>query len=251
MLHPVDQLFLRLKTFNSYPTGVSPIPVRIPGTAFFPGGDGLWLPEGATERPPMPVGKVMVLGHSFDSEAGYRRSLIKAGENLKGPTWRNLLKVLDEAGIPPGHCFFTNFFMGLFAGDKPIGKFPGARDTRFVEWCRAFLVEQIAVQKPKLILALGGFVPDLVGPLAPKLAAWAKHKTLKELDEAKVAVLKNVRLGDNDVTLMALTHPCLRGANVIKRHYHDFTGSAAEHQMLQDALTVFDNHVGRNLQLSG
>ena len=60
-----------------YPKGVVPVPERLPGTAFFPGAAGLWAFDPDAPLPPMPVGGVMVLGHDFYSEAGYRRFLAK------------------------------------------------------------------------------------------------------------------------------------------------------------------------------
>ncbi len=75
----------------------------------------------------MPVGGVMVLGHDFYSEAGFRR-FAKRGESTKGPTWRNLLALLARVGIGPERCFFTNAYMGLRAGSRNTGRFPG-RET--------------------------------------------------------------------------------------------------------------------------
>lgn len=49
---------------DTYPSGAIPVPEAIAGTAFFPGGHGLWMEEGA---PSFPVGGIMVLGHDFHS----------------------------------------------------------------------------------------------------------------------------------------------------------------------------------------
>ncbi len=78
----------------------------------------------------------MVPGHDFYSEAGFRRF---AAKSTKGPTWHNLLALLARVGIEPERCFFTNAYMGLRAGSRNTGRFPGARDPGFVERCRAFL----------------------------------------------------------------------------------------------------------------
>lgn len=61
--HPVDRLFDRLRDISPYPDGVVPIPDPIEGTAFFPGGAGLWGTEPDTPLPPMPIGQVMIPGH--------------------------------------------------------------------------------------------------------------------------------------------------------------------------------------------
>jgi hypothetical protein len=65
-MHPVDRLFQALCEVEPYPPGVCPIPRRIVGPAFFPGGAGLWEAEpGSDSLPPMPIHGIMVLGHDF------------------------------------------------------------------------------------------------------------------------------------------------------------------------------------------
>ena len=66
--HPVEYLFDRLQNI-SYPDGLDLVPAKISGTAFFPGGYGLWREEGRP-LPPMPCGKVMVLGQDFGKKEG-------------------------------------------------------------------------------------------------------------------------------------------------------------------------------------
>ena len=85
----------------------------------------------------------MVIGHNFDSEAGFERAFNHEGENLKVSTWRNLLAFLEQVEISPERCFFTNAYVGLLSGDHAIGPFPGERDDEFVYWCQNFLHEQI------------------------------------------------------------------------------------------------------------
>lgn len=62
------------------------MPERLGGTAFFPGGAGLWDARLGRALPPMPVGGVMVLGHDFYSEAGFRKFAARRGESTRGPT---------------------------------------------------------------------------------------------------------------------------------------------------------------------
>lgn len=157
--HPVERLFALLDQVSPYPAGVIPLWARIGGTAFFPGGSGLWGAVAHQPLPPMPIGGVMVLGHNFDCETGFAYSLAHAGENLNGPTWRTLRGVLERAGIAMEACFFTNAYIGLKAGSKPTGKFPGVRDAAFVRRCQQFLLEQVRIQQPRLLLTLGKEVP--------------------------------------------------------------------------------------------
>lgn len=69
-----------------YPAGVVPVPdVRIKGPAFFPGGSGLYLEGGDTATPrtsTFPIGCVMVVGHNFDSQNGFERSVLRGKEQL-------------------------------------------------------------------------------------------------------------------------------------------------------------------------
>lgn len=241
-MHPAELLWSRHHPPAGYPPGVLEVPIPIPGTSFFPGGYGLWRPDSGQELPAFPVNQVMVLGHDFHSEAGYRESLKRGREAATQPTWRNLLSLLMRVGIAPESCFFTNAYMGLRAGDRATGTFPGATDEAFVQHCVHFLEEQIRTQSPVLILTLGIHVPPLLGRLAAALSPWTEGKGLKHLD--RVGPVKH------DVTfpsapgirptVVALTHPSLRSASVRHRRYTGQVGDDAEMVMLQEAC----RHVG-------
>jgi hypothetical protein len=69
----MQELRRMLKMVNPYPKGMMPIPTAISGTAFFPGGTGLWQTESSRSRATSHR-QVMILGHDFDSEAAYNRS---------------------------------------------------------------------------------------------------------------------------------------------------------------------------------
>jgi uracil-DNA glycosylase len=238
-LHPVEHLFARLEEkFTSYPPGVVRVPKVIPGTAFFPGGYGLWGTEAGEPLPPLPKGGVMVLGHNFDSEAGFANSLKNGGENLKGATWRPLLLLLELVGIPKERCFFTNFYMGLIQGSNPLGEFPGARDADFIRRCQRFLALQMSIVQPKLILTLGKEILKAVAALSPDLKSWAAAESLGMLDQHNNAlVYPSIFAGvPHAVAVVALTHPALRHLNIGRRRYKTFVGNVAEQAMLKDAL---------------
>ena len=237
--HPVEHLFEGLATVEPYPQGVVPVPQKLPGTAFFPGGMGLWHPEPESFPPRMPIGGVMVLGHDFYSEAGFQRFAAIRGESTRGPTWRNLLALLARVGIGPERCFFTNAYMGLRAGSQNTGRFPGARDPGFVERCRSFLGEQIRAQSPRLILTLGSHVPAVLAPLSEDLAPWLKAASLRAIDEAEHPLIPAARFPSApglNVTVAALVHPSIRWASVLRRRYKEFSGDDAEVSILKDAL---------------
>lgn len=230
----LDTLRVSLQSVAPYPKGVLELPKPIQGTAFFPGGDGLYKELGPLI---FPVAGIMVLGHDFHSEDGYKRSFKLGGERLTDPTWRNLLLLLREAQIPLNDCFFTNFYVGLREGTATTGVFPGAKDKAFVARCQSFFLKQVEVQRPKVILTLGGHVPSLIAPLAPQLDVWKGVKKLKDIDAKEAAVVHGVQFWDAlpSVTVAALTHPSLRHANVGRREYQGEHGHRAEMRMLSVA----------------
>lgn len=252
-VHPVDALFMGLdRMVAPYPTGVVPVEGRIPGTAFFPGGRGLWQP--ATDVvPPMPVGGVMVLGHDFHSEVAFRASLEQRTEVPDAPrngykmpaTWIELRKLFAEAGLPLENCFFTNAYMGLRKGSQNIGRFPGASDRGFVDRCRAFFLRQVDVQRPSVIVTLGVSVPRFIAPLSEQLAHWKSARSMKTIDSSG-PFTRDVRFVETGVScsVIALTHPSLRGPNVGRRRYGRWSGHDAEVRMLREAVDVLQNRGG-------
>jgi|APTNR8051073442_1049403.scaffolds.fasta_scaffold04218_8 hypothetical protein len=232
--HPAEQLWAEHAYQGDYPPGVLPVPKTIIGTAFFPGGYGLFLAEPGPGLPRFPFGGVMVLGHDFHSEMNYRRSLERGGEILSQPTWRNILKLLAQAEIPTGDCFFTNFFMGLRQGTQTTGAFPGSKSVPYVEHCRRFLLRQLEVQRPRLVLTLGIHTPHLIARLSPELAPWGVKQGLKHLDASGPVQVEVsfVGLSGFRTTVAALTHPSFRHASVRHRRFDGVVGAEAELKML-------------------
>lgn len=225
-----------------YPEGVVPVPEQIQGTAFFPGGTGLWV-DAAPELPPMPVGGVMVLGHDFHSVAGYQKSLAAGAESLKSPTWSRLLELLDRIPIQRSACFFTNIYMGLREDEKSTGPFPGAKSPEFVTRCRDFLLLQIAMQRPSVMLSLGAHVPQFLAPLSPQLTGWAAPSGFKQWDEAGTAIVSDVSFGvprHQPCTVVALVHPSSRPLHVGRRRWGTLTGDEAEVALVREALGRLD-----------
>ena len=86
------------------------------GTAFFPGGDGLWKFDEID--PMLPIGGVLFLGSDWGDVESYRK-----GEEGKadGATWAGLRKIVKLANIPLNQIFCTNAWPCLRAGGRAIG----------------------------------------------------------------------------------------------------------------------------------
>jgi hypothetical protein len=239
-IHAAEALWRQHGNYVDYPKGVIAVPEPIAGTAFFPGGYGLWNPDATRPLPPFPFRGVMIVGHDFHSEVGYWASQRRKHESLNQPTWRNLLDVLRRAKIDLTQCFFTNFFTGLRAGSRTTGRFPGASDNGFVKDCRSFLLGQIEVQRPSLLITLGTQTPFLMAPLSSQLSDWAERRGLKHLDthEPVRFGVRFLDLEDFAINVVALTHPSLRPACVRHRRYKGLEKDAAELLMLSDAYPV-------------
>ena len=125
----------------------------IPGTAFFPGGSGLW--RGPVARGPMPAlfpdSPVMFVGHNFDSIRAFDKAFLNGGE-ANGEFWRRLSAILAGAALAPEGCFFTNVLMGLKPGSA-TGSMPSVDGYR--EQCALFLQKQIEIVRPSAVVALG------------------------------------------------------------------------------------------------
>lgn len=238
VMHPSEALWAHHHPEAGYPSGVLPVPAPINGLAFFPGGYGLWGANQGRPLPEFPVGGIMVLGHDFHSETGYAESWKLGGERLTLPTWSNLLRLFEAAGVALNRCFFTNLYMGLRAGVATTGAFPGASDPAFVAHCQAFLLEQLRTQRPALVLTLGVHVPPVVGVLSPELAPWAAGQGLKHLDAVGPVQMGVTFRGLEGLrtTAVALIHPSLRHANLRHRRYGGEVGSDAELARLRNGL---------------
>jgi hypothetical protein len=112
----------------------------------------------------------------------------------------------------------------------------------FVTHCGIFLLDQIKVQRPSLILTLGVQVPPAIGMLSPELALWNEGRGLKYLDN--VGPLKSgvtfFGIEGFRTTVAALIHPSLRHASLRHRRYGGAVGAAAELMLLRDGLARAD-----------
>lgn len=231
----ISKLEDKLKDLK-YPNLMTLIKEKIPGRAFFPGGTGLF-----NENDKSLSGKdIMILGQDFDCETNYQKSLEAGEENItKNPTWRNLLSFLEELGISTDRCFFTNAIPGLRKGNVGTGKSPAFKDQEFIKKCRDYFLIQLAVQKPKIIFALGIHVAKFLSETSADLNCWKRIKNFAHVDQANNQVISANFDNGTTSNVILLTHPSFRNSNVYRRTCKDenFKGNAAEVWMVKSVLT--------------
>ncbi len=194
--------------------------LQVNGTAFFPVGRGLWNDHDTT----LSTKKVMVLGQDFGTVADMVGKVLPHGkEDVKGnPTWRNLLSLLERAGIEQEDCFYTNAIMGLRQTGKNTDTPTAFKHPEFMKGCRVFFLEQLKIQRPSLVLVLG-FRPVefLRHGLSSHLSKrWAVAKSITQMlaDESQ-SVARGVQfedIPDFSTNVVVLFHPSLRGVNIAK-----------------------------------
>ncbi len=178
----IQELLDEMQLISSYPPEVGRTEKKvddlIKGTAFFPGGTGLWRGEKPNGPLPeyFPQAPIMFVAHNFGNKAVYERAVKKEGE-AQYFFWQNLLGYLQHADVSPEHCFFTNALMGIKPGPA-TGDMPAANG--YEDQCQRFLRFQIKTISPSHIFALGsaakkqlsaiGFnIPSLLHPSAREL----------------------------------------------------------------------------------
>jgi hypothetical protein len=221
-------LFKNINLVEPYPPMVTAIPKPLTDTAFFPGGDGLWK-ESTSDKVPF----IMVLGQDFSTEKIFGKMQDGLTNDLKLPTWKNMLNLFAEAGISPEDCFFSNVFMGLRQTESIVGPFPGLMDKEFVARSLKFLEFQLSSLKPKIIITLGNSPTKLLSQLSNELGSWQENKAFKNENEG---FKKDVKFPQHTSHCVAIEHPSMRNSNVKRRKYIHYSGHAAEVEMLKAAI---------------
>lgn len=225
-----EKLFEHINLVEPYPDLVTEVTTMIDITAFFPGGKGLWKEEESDVFP-----TILILGQDFSTEKEYMRMMQNKVNDINGSTWRNLRELFKEANVSLIDCFFSNVFMGLRKTESMTGKFPGFKNEDFVSRNIEFLLFQINVIKPKLIITLGKYSAELVSKLSDDLNSWRNYRALRQPD---IGLKKDIKINGNILTCVALEHPSMRRSNVKRRRYKNFVGNEAEVRMLKDALNL-------------
>jgi hypothetical protein len=156
--------------------GVLRLGCEIPNyPSFFPGGRGY---KGRS----FPQAPIMLIGHNFDTEAGFRRSVARGSEDhLKMKTWVNMKEsFLPTARLSEDECFFTNFYLGAIVHPAPKpGEGQKTKNTgtfkctpQYRASCVKALRIQVEVVRPKVVALLGG---NVSGPFAEAFPTYAPH----------------------------------------------------------------------------
>ena len=222
-----------LAKFGSLPDSLDWGHGRIPGTGFFPGGDGLVRP-----RTGMAIPDVLIIGQDFGTLAYFNECIERGEELLSQPTWRGILSRLDDAKIDRQRCLFTNAFVGYRKTGRNDGAFPARTIDDYVDRCQTLIARQIGLLRPRAIVALGRYVPSFLSALSPDLP-WGGAFTFKRIDERRP--LARAMFGEHRATVCALVHPSRGRLNARNRRYVsrdgvEHHGIDAEVAMLRDVV---------------
>jgi uracil-DNA glycosylase family 4 len=228
----IELLKSELEKINSYPPIFTKVQCEISGIGFFPGARGLWS-DGDAKISDKPI---MIIGHDFGAERDYKLSCERGHENLTALTWNNLVKMLSFYGIEKEECFFTNAIMGVRSEGSAIGKSPAFDYPEYLSDCKSFLIKQIEIQKPKLILVLGLHLLGFMATVSAELSAISKIKSYKKLDQERQSSFEGISFLDLEgfkTNVVFLTHPTYRHLNIDNRVFRDFKGAQAELELIK------------------
>lgn len=192
---------------SDYPDGVmEDRSGRIQGPGFFPGSTGIVVGTKV-----LASRRIMVLGQDQDNQKGHDKSEAK-GDELYSKTWTNMTDLFGQAQIDIEDCFFTNFIMGVRVNSKRnTGPSPALAHPAFMVACSAFFIQQLVMQRPKVILCLGMIPFKLLSLVSTGLRLRSIGiDTFKELDARGMNVIQDVRfdsLPEERFLLVPLCHP--------------------------------------------
>jgi hypothetical protein len=211
--------------------------------AFFPVGPGC-------KEAILPKHKIMVLGNNFGSRGDIEKVRKDPTRDTQTPTWRNMCELFSRANIHEECCFFTNAYMGVVSGEKNIGRTPGCQDAVYLKFCQQMFFYQLGVQRPRLIVALGKWVPLFLAKLDQKnLKHWEsggftqRDKAIEGrgavVDSASFGIVDEAgRVSEHKCVVASILHPCQRKLNLGCRSYDGLEKDDAEIKILADALRL-------------
>ena len=227
-MHPeLASLRARVKELDYAGAGMYNATATIPGMGFFPAAWGGADPTSAIQGRP-----IMVLGQDQDNMNGLAQS-VRKGHETYSPSWRNLLVLLENAGIAPEECFFTNFIMGVrWVSDRNTGPSPALAHPTFMRACAALFLEQLHIQQPRVIITLGMIPFQLLSLVSTDLRYRAVGiKEFEAVDARGLHINANVVFDDahrTTTTVVPICHPCQpqNGRRRPFRHTTQYTSEA-------------------------
>ena len=222
--HPVERFWRRLPELlpeDLHPSRLVPVgDERIEGTGF-PGSHGLYAGDSSIDTlPPFPYGGLMLLGHHLQDGETLRNRM--AAERTHGDPdrpattyWERVHAMLDAAHIPRAQVFSTNAHPALPAHPLSEGMLPAEGTEQWRAAAATFLLEQIAVMQPAVIVTLG-----------VAAAGFARRDLGVYLHENKVSAL---RIGDLATSAVAINHPLTSLSDIQRRGEWGVVGEAWRH----------------------
>lgn len=135
------------------------------GMSFFPVGTGLFRTRRGDALPELRPGGAMVVAHNWGSEDDYVNARGDAHYGAYLATNRQIVALLDDAGVDPHRCFFTNAYPCLIRGSSRIGALDIGPADPFDKFAHHFFLRQCQLIRPSVLVVLGK-------PAAMALGRW-------------------------------------------------------------------------------
>jgi uracil-DNA glycosylase family 4 len=209
----VNQLFeLSTKSINNYDDMIEFVPM-VQKQGFFPICTGTI--DGSTDLSKL---NIMIVGQDFGTKIDYdKKKIAEMGENIeKQSTWKNLKPMLNNLGINPNECFYTNLLLGLRTTDSNVGISPALENEKYVSQCVEFFQKQIDAIQPKLIIFLGKVTYAICAEQKTKKSEIDKLEYIKniiELNKTKPTYYK--------INCLYMIHPSFRPQQLGKKFWSE------------------------------
>jgi hypothetical protein len=151
----LDSLSSLLLSFN-YPDPLEHIDCGILGDGFYPGAQGFSAGKS-------PEGGILLLGRDFGTKQYYERLCGTPARDETTLTWRHTRDVYLKCfqGLP---VWCTNYLVGIRKNGSAKGNIKArirpSDWQAFEEHCWGFLQAQVLLQRPRLVVVLGGYNRD-------------------------------------------------------------------------------------------
>jgi uracil-DNA glycosylase len=110
--------------------------------------------------------------------------------------------MLARAEVVPEACFFTNVLLGVRESGPIDGPSPGLAFPEYVKACTSYLIEQVRIVRPSVVVALGS-IPSVL--LARELSLMefpprrkARNVTWKDIDGAGIQFVPKVTVSGTE-----------------------------------------------------